>query len=281
MRLCWVLVSTVLMAQFDSGRSVLLDARQEPLTERKTARVWGGSYVGVGGGRINYVLVEPKTTGRHAGMLYQHGGGQSMSNYLTEALVLAELGVTSLVVDVGFREDVRELVVNERRALDLLLRQAGVDGKRIGYVGHSYGGYAGGILTGVDSRISAFVLMGAVPSMGRHMRESKSAYWDAVRARADFEELVAGIAGLEAELFLPLAVAPVLVQCARFDTPDNMRACPEVHRLAGGPKRLTWYEDDHNFTSYEAMRDRLYWLDGELRLGGVGKVLRRWARERM
>ena len=279
MRLLWLLISTGLFAQFDSDRSLPLDARQEPLTERKTARVWGGSYVGVGGGpRINYVLVEPKTQGRHAGMLYQHGGGQSMSNYLTEALMLAELGVTSLVVDVGFQENVRELVVNERRALDLLLRQVGVDGKKIGYVGHSYGGFAGGILTGVEPRVAAFVLMGAVPSMGRHMRESKSSYWDAIRARADFAALLEGLKEMEAERFLPLGKAPVLVQCARFDTPDNLKACPEVHRLAGGPKRLSWYEDDHNFTSYEAMRDRLYWLDGQLQFGDVGAVLRRWAR---
>lgn len=251
MRLFWLLVSTGLFAQFDYDRRAPLEARQEPLTERKTARVWGGSFAGVGGGRINYVLVEPKTRGRHAGMLYQHGGGQSMSNYLTETLMLAELGVTSLVVDVPLT-GVAELIGNERRALDLLVRQVGVDGKKIGYVGHSYGGFAGGVLMGVEPRISAFVLLGAVP---------------ALRDRPE--------AG--AERYLPQAKAAALVQCAQFDTPDNMKGCPEVHRLAGGPKRLTWYADDHNFTSYEAMRDRLYWLDAEFRLGGVGAVLRRWA----
>ena len=35
-----------------------------------------------------------------------------------------------------------------------------------------------------------------------------------------------------------------------------MQACPEVHRAAGGPKRLTWYDDDHNFTSLDAKIDR-------------------------
>jgi hypothetical protein len=66
--------------------------------------------------------------------------------------------------------------------------------------------------------------------------------------------------------FLPAARAPVLVQCARFDTDDNVRACPEVHRLAGGPKQLSWYDDDHNFTSLEALRDRLAWLEKYLKL---------------
>ncbi len=277
MRLCVVLFSLGLFGQFEGGGRGPLEARQELLTERKAARVWGGSFAGEGGERINYVLVEPKGRRRGVGMLYQHGGGQSMSNYLMETLVLAEVGVTSLVVDVGMeegKEGVRKLVLNERRALDLLLERA----TRVGYVGHSYGGFAGGILTGVEPRISAFVLVGAVPSMGRHMQESRSVYWEGLRRRADFAGMVAGMAEVEAERFLPLGKAPVLVQCARFDTADNIRACPEVHRLAGGPKWLSWYDDDHNFTSYEATRDRLYWLEERFKLEGVGEVLRRWAR---
>jgi hypothetical protein len=48
-----------------------------------------------------------------------------------------------------------------------------------------------------------------------------------------------------------------------------VRDCPEVHRLAAGPKRLSWYDDDHNFTSLEAMRDRLAWLEKCLKLKPV------------
>ena len=66
---------------------------------------------------------------------------------------------------------------------------------------------------------------------------------------------------------------------ARAHLDRVLRVRPEsadVHRLAGGPKRLTWYEDDHNFTSIEAMRDRLYWLQAHLHLRGVEAALRRW-----
>ena len=257
MRLLLLVCSLPLLAQFDYDRSAPSAARQEPMTERSTARVWGGSF---DAGRTNFVLVEPKRRGRHPGVLFQHGGGQSMSNYISEALILSELGVTSLIVGAAgatSRETVVELVVTERRALDLLLRQAGVDPKRIAYVGHSHGGFAGAILAGTEPRISAFVLIGAMPSLA-----------------------LAGIAEMDAERFLPKAKSPIFVQCARFDTPDNVRACPEVHRLAGGPKSLTWYDDDHNFTSFEAMRDRLYWMEAQLKLRGAGKVLERWARRR-
>jgi hypothetical protein len=78
---------------------------------------------------------------------------------------------------------------------------------------------------------------------------------------------------------LPLARAPVLVECARLDTDDNVRGCPIVYQLAGGPKRLIWYDDDHNFTSLEALRDRLAWLERYLKLEAlephISKFLKR------
>ena len=60
--------------------------------------------------------------------------------------------------------------------------------------------------------------------------------------------------------YLPKAHAPVLVQCARLDSDDNVRACPIVYQIAGGPKQLIWYDDNHHFTSLEALRDRLAWF---------------------
>lgn len=285
MRLICLLFPVMLWGQFEYDRTVPLDARQEPLAERPAARMWGGSF---NGGKVNYVLVEPKLRGRmararHPGVVFQHGGGQSMSNYISEALLLAELGVTSLLVDAAgstSRESLVDLVIAERRAVDLLVRQVGVDVKRIGYVGHSYGGMAGGVLAGVEPRIAAFVLLGAVPSLVRHIRESPNIYWAPLKAQPDYERVLREIAEVDADKFLPRTKAAMFVQCARFDTPDNVRACPDVHRLAGGPKALRWYEDDHTFTSHEAMRDRFYWLSEQLKVRGADAALNRWAKRK-
>jgi dienelactone hydrolase len=165
-----------------------------------------------------------------------------MTNYLSEAFILARAGVVSVIPDspahrgTPAAETQSEVVADIRLILDWLLAEPGIDPKRIAYVGHSYGAMAGAELAGVEPRFTAFVLLGAVPPEPDSARD------------------------------LPHARAPVLVQCARLDTEANVRGCPEVHRHAGGPKSIVWYDDDHHFTSLEAMRDRLAWLERYLKL---------------
>src|SRR5262249_8885204 len=151
-------------------------------------------------------------------------------------------------------------------------QQPRVNRKRIAYIGHSYGGIVGGVLAGIEPRITAFVLIGALPSEARHIQENRSSYWQEMRRNMSGTEFVRTLEMIhetDPDRYLPGARAPILVQCARLDSDDNVRACPEVYKLAGGPKKLSWYEDDHTFTSLEALRDRLTWLEEHLKLPRV------------
>jgi poly(3-hydroxybutyrate) depolymerase len=56
------------------------------------------------------------------------------------------------------RADQIQLIVDLRRAVDLLEARGDVDGDRIGYPGFSYGAAMGGLLAGVEHRIAAFVV---------------------------------------------------------------------------------------------------------------------------
>src|SRR6185503_12661500 len=56
-----------------------------------------------------------------------------------------------------------QAVVDLRRAFDLLEARKDVDRTRLGYVGHSYGAQWGAVLSAVDKRMKATVLMGGVP----------------------------------------------------------------------------------------------------------------------
>lgn len=283
-----------LAAQFEYDSTRPFDVTCEQLTPRVDAVVRGCRFTGPRGGVLSFLLITPMASKPpFAGVIFQHGGGQSMFDYLSEALILTRIGVVSIIPDVPARGDRKEselnrlklqdakdfqaeIVISERRVLDFLLQQPGVDAKRIAYVGHSYGGMAGGVLSGVEPRISTFVLIGALPSEARHIRENGSPYWQTMRqsmSPEDFAHTLEMLHEIDPDHFLPRARAPILVQCAHFDSDDNVRACPEVFDLAGGPKKLSWYEDDHTFTSLEALRDRLAWLEKYLKLPPVGPAL--------
>jgi pimeloyl-ACP methyl ester carboxylesterase len=292
-----LLTPPALPALFDYDAKQPFDATCEEIGSRKDADVRGCGFSGPKGGRVNFIQVSPKgLKPPFAGAIFQHGGGQSMTNYLSEALILARVGVVSLIPDAPARgngknteintmklEEARdfeaETVIIERRVLDLLLQQPGVDPKRVAYIGHSYGGIAGGVLAGIEPRIATFVLIGAVPSFAKHMEENGSPYWQDMRksmSAADFARTMDLIRETDPSHFLPAARAPILVQCARLDADDNVRGCPEVHRLAGGPKQIVWYDDDHNFTLLEEMRDRLQWLEKNLKLIPVGPQIKKF-----
>jgi dienelactone hydrolase len=219
------------------------DTKCETLHERPDVDQRGCSMTGFRAANVNFIYIRPKNaTPPYAAVIFQHGGGQSMTNYLSEAFLLARAGVLSVIPDASAHRGTsgadtqEEVVADERRILEWLLSEPGVDPKRIAYVGHSYGAMAGAALAGTEPRFAAFILLGAVPPEPDPSRD------------------------------LPRAHAPILVQCARLDTDANVRGCTEVHRLAGGSKRIAWYDDDHYFTSLEAMRDRLAWLEQYLKL---------------
>jgi cephalosporin-C deacetylase-like acetyl esterase len=256
-----LLAATALFAQFQYDGKQPFDTTCDPLAKRSDSELRGCGFTGPRGGRVNFILVKPRSLKPpFPGVIFQHGGGQSMTNYLSEALVLARAGVISIIPDAPARGEGKnselntmkleaakdfqaEIVITERRVLDLLLQQPGIDPKRIAYVGHSYGGIAGGVLTGVEARITTFVLIGALPSEARHIQENGSSYWQEMRRNMSPEEFAKTLDMLretDPERYLPSARAPVFVQCARFDTDDNVRACPTVYQIAGGFRCTGW-----------------------------------------
>src|SRR5579864_3315228 len=89
----------LLWAQFDYDHTQPFDTTCKPLP-RADAEVRGCGFTGPRGGRVNFIQVSPKgLKPPFAGAIFQHGGGQSMTNYLSEALILAHVGVVSMLVD--------------------------------------------------------------------------------------------------------------------------------------------------------------------------------------
>src|SRR5438105_14547224 len=139
-----------------------------------------GPLVGPNGGVVTAYLVVPLGNGPFPAVIYGHwcmpgSEKKNRTEFLDEALVLARSGVISLlpdhvIVHPGFVEDHTPLNeqqiavevqqdVNLRRGADLLLGRKDVDPARLGYVGHSCDGSAGGFLSGIEKRFRAFVIM--------------------------------------------------------------------------------------------------------------------------
>ena len=118
--------------------------------------------------------------GPHPAVIYGHwcmpgSAKMNRTEFLDEALLLAKSGVISLlpnhvITNQGFVEDKSELneqqidvlvqqVTNMRRGVDLLLARKDVAPDRIAFVGHSCNGQVAALLSGIDERFKAIVIM--------------------------------------------------------------------------------------------------------------------------
>jgi hypothetical protein len=77
-----VLLARQLPAQFEYDRKQAFDTTCEALHPRPDAEIRGCGFTGPRGARVNFIQVSPRG-GKppYAGVTFQHGGGQSMTNY--------------------------------------------------------------------------------------------------------------------------------------------------------------------------------------------------------
>lgn len=191
------------------------------------------SFAGANGVRVSAFLLAPRTTGRHAAVLFLHGSGGTRQDLLVPAAELAARGaVTMTISQPGDAATFRPLVVNARRALDLLVARADVDPKRLGVVGYSLGAQTAAILAGDEPRLKA---VGIVAGRGTRA----PLYW---------------IARTHAQLYFQAGTLDQVVPHAQLVA--LMHAAP-------GQPRIGWYPADHGM-SLQAFDDQVAWQAREL-----------------
>jgi cephalosporin-C deacetylase-like acetyl esterase len=288
-----LLSSGILKARAQNELSTLnskvdLDYRETLFQERDDVKIFEASYAGIEGGRIELYLILPPGKGKFAGVIFQPGSEQNKFTYLAEGILLAKAGALSLITDIQFpetdplkleqfRKDYIIMFYNMRRAVDLLVAREDVDIGRIGYVGHSHGAMIGSALSGIDKRISAFVLLGGLSRLTEHMRTS--ALWQSFRdsmTKPKFEEFLARMKSLDPVEFIgKSAPAPVLFQCANFDEIVPKDACQSLYQAGADPKQLKWYDSKHDFQDFDAAFDQLKWMQQHLRLKALGPIFQK------
>ena len=282
---------------FEYDRALPFDLQKQSLSPRRDVIVTGASFQTLKGRRADCIIVEPVSPAakdKRPAVVFQHGGGQSMSNYVAEAVLLAKAGAVSLILEAPYRAEPTErnairkgaaqrqfsvdVVIAIRRAIDLLASRPDIDTGRLAFVGHSYGGNAGAVLTSVDKRLKTYVLIGLTARYSRHIAENASGYWQEYRKSLSKEELASTlemVKSVDPEQYLPASSpAHVLFQCARFDMEDVKQECGRAYEAAGAPKQLRWYDVEHLFADLEASLDRMLWIGETLPVPGLVAVLK-------
>ena len=147
--------------------------RGEPRTLRKIAYLSAGK-------PVEAWLTLPKGEGPFPAVMLLPGYGGSMpEGWAMYATDLVAKGYAALLIQPpnertdgprftffswDAKQDVAanaQYVVDLRRGIDLLQSLPQIDGRRIGFIGHSYGGAVGGWLAGVEDRVKTYVLVSA------------------------------------------------------------------------------------------------------------------------
>lgn len=276
-----------LLRHFDYDQTTPLNIKRIGVAHRERADVHDITYDSLKGGVVPAYLVVPKGRGPFAAVIWGHWywANSSMANrkeFLEEAVLLAQAGVVSLLADgplarpghVEIKDPFDERrpaeffqqVLDMRRGVDLLLARRDVDAKRIAYVGHSYNAGIGALLSGVDRRFKAFVLMAGTTSdeVGRATKEFQE-----FRQKVGAEKLDAlsqKYSWLDQGKYVAHAApAVVLLQFGsqeKFLNPERARLYAAV---VSEPKQLKIYDAPHSLNA-EARRDRIAFLTEQLKL---------------
>jgi len=285
---------TDLIRHFDYDRRAPLGLKQIGVEHHEHADVYDITYISPKGGLVPAYLVVPKGKGPFAAVIWGHWywENSSMRNrkeFFDEAVVLAQAGVVSLLTDgpiarpghVESKEplneqqtvDLVQQIVDMRRGVDLLLARKDVDPKRIAYVGHSYNAVVGAILSGVDRRFKAFVLMAATMSDEVTMKTPEyQAYRQKVGAER-FDAFVAKYSWTDQGKYVSHAApAFVFLQYGSQEKFLNAERAVQYTAVVSEPKRFKLYDAAHALNA-EARRDRIQFLTEQLKLKPLSAAL--------
>jgi dienelactone hydrolase len=266
---------------FDYDKKAPLAVKEAGAEKRGNVTIHDISFAGPKGGRVPAFLVVPAGKGPLAAVIWGHWYWENSEffnrkEFLEEAVALAPSGVISLLPEgaaalPGYKKvrtplneqqvsDLVQAVVDMRRGADLLLSRKDVAPARLAYVGHSYNATVGAILSGVDRRFKAFVLMAGGLSDEVDLQFDEVQQYRLKVGAERFDAFGAKYAWTDPGRYVGHASpAVVFMQFATqesFLTPERARLHAEV---VSEPKRFGLYDAPHALNA-AARRDRIAFL---------------------
>jgi uncharacterized protein len=268
-------------------RQPLAMATQQSREEAGGITVESITYASPKGGEVPALLVLPSGRGPHPGVIVQHGMPDTKEGMLSTGIDLARTGAVAILIDAPFnraqqgrvrsdpltftpkdRDEQIQLIVDLRRAIDVLVARPDVDRARLAYVGVSYGAAMGGLLAGVEDRLRAYVLAVGDGGLVSHFTGPDDANRPEVQSfpAEQRERWLAAMRPIEPINFVGKAApAALLFQAGRQDELIPEQDTRRYYQAASQPKELRWYDAGH-FLNCAASNDMMAWLARHIRI---------------
>ena len=240
------------------------------------------TYAQLDGTRNAATLVTPAaaSSAPRAAILFLHWYGpphatSNRTQYLPEAIELAESGVVSLLVDTpwskeawfGTRDSAKDyeftvqMTKDVKRALDVLLSQPNLDRARVAVVGHDFGAMWGALAAADDPRVTHVAYAAGTRSF------TDWYLYTPKREGAERDAFVARLAPLDPIAYLPkIAPRPVLLQFGTRDEHVTNEAATAQAEAAKEPKTVKIYQNVGHELTYQARVDRVAWIKQQFRI---------------
>jgi dienelactone hydrolase len=240
------------------------------------------TYASPRGGKVPAYLILPSHEPVKVGLIFGHWGEGNRTEFVDEAVVLARLGFASLCLDAPNRRPAEyeplqaqpqselQWVVDVRRGVDVLQETYLQAPGHIGYVGHSYGATFGGVLAGVEHRISVFVLMAGWYALSELARTSTVPVLAEARSKIPpevFAIYMDAMAPLDARHYIGHAApSHLFFQFAYNDPGVTIEDGERYYELASEPKQIAWYDNCGHAFNAQARIERVTWLCAQFSL---------------
>ena len=305
-RLTWLAISTFAIAipavpagEFEQLAKLFVYDASAPLNVHIDAResVRGAEILTVSydGARapVSASIVLPSQAGRHPAVVFMNDSAHKRDQFLSEALALARTQppAESLLIDappvrpLGWRRSFNPMledndrdihiqaVIDARRGIDLLAARADVDAGLIAYVGQSDAANWGAILSSIEPRLRALVLIAGLPNIAQSAAGEDPELADLRYAiGADrFAQYVSSLSVFDPLKYLGHSGgAAILFQFGNFDPYLSLARAGELVRVTRDPKQAIFYDAGHEVNDREALLDRDDFLATHL---GIGRIL--------
>jgi uncharacterized protein len=268
-------------------RQPLAMTTQQSREEADGITVASITYASPKGGEVPALVVLPPGRGPFPGVIVQHGMPDTKEGMLPTGIDLARTGAAAVLIDAPFnrpqqgrvrsdpltftpkdREEQIQLIVDLRRAIDVLAARPEVDTDRLAYVGVSYGAAMGGLLAGVEDRLKAYVLAVGDGGLVSHFTGPDDANRPEVQSfpAEQREQWLQAMRPIEPINFVGKAApAALLFQAGRHDELIPRQDTRRWYQAASQPKQLRWYDAGH-FLNCAARRDMMAWLARHIRI---------------